>query len=116
VKKFVESLGYAWRGMRVVFAEERNMRVHGVIAVFVIALGFCYRITAAEWIAVLLCVGLVFVLEIINTAIENLVNLVQPQYDPLAGKVKDIAAASVLVAAIVAVVIGGVIFWKYVVG
>ena len=92
------------------------MRVHGVIAVLVIVLGFCYRITAGEWIAILLCVGLVFVLEIINTAIETLVDFVQPQYDPLAGKVKDIAAAAVLVAAIVAVVIGVIVFGKYVVG
>jgi len=90
------------------------MRVHGVIAVLVVALGFYYRITSEEWIAILLCIGLVLVLEILNTAIETLVDLVQPEHDPLAGKVKDIAAGAVLVGTIVAAAIGVVVFWKYV--
>ena len=90
------------------------MQVHGVIAVVAVILGFYYHITAGEWIAVLLCAGLVFVLEIINTAIESLVDLVQPDHDPLAGRVKDMAAGAVLVGAIVAIVIGAIIFGKYV--
>ena len=114
MKKFLESLGYAWRGLRVVFVGERNMQIHGVITLVVIVLGFYYHITAGEWIAVLLCIGLVFILEIINTAIEALVDLVQPAYDPVAGKVKDIAAGAVLVGAVVAIVIGTIIFGKYV--
>jgi len=114
VKKFLDSFRYAWRGVWVVFAGERNMRVHGVIAVLVVALGFYYRITSEEWIAILLCIGLVLVLEILNTAIETLVDLVQPEHDPLAGKVKDIAAGAVLVGTMVAAAIGVVVFWKYV--
>lgn len=114
VRKFVDSFRYAWRGVMTVFAEERNMQVHGVIAAAAVILGFYYHITPGEWIAVSLCIGLVFVLEIINTAIERLVDLVRPDYDPLAGKVKDVAAGAVLVGAIVAIVIGVIIFGKYV--
>jgi len=97
-----------------VFTEERNMRVHGAIALLVIILGIYYQITAGEWVAILLCIGLVFILEIINTAIETLVDLVQPHHDPLAGKVKDMAAGAVLIGAIVAVVTGVIVFWKHV--
>jgi diacylglycerol kinase (ATP) len=114
VKRFFESFKYAWRGIRAVFAEERNMKIHGVATVLVVGLGFYCRLTAEEWTAILLCIGLVFVLEILNTAIEALVDLVQPGHDPLAGKVKDIAAGAVLVGTIVAVAIGVIVFWKHV--
>ena len=96
------------------FAEERNMQIHGAATILVVALGFYYHITSEEWTAVLLCIGLVLVLEILNTAIETLVDLVQPEYDPLAGKVKDIAAGAVLVGTIVAIAIGIIVFWKHV--
>jgi len=91
------------------------MRIHGVIALLVIALGFYYRITSGEWVAILLCIGLVFILEIINTAIETLVDLVQPHHDPLAGKIKDIAAGAVLVGALTAAITGMIIFIRYIV-
>jgi diacylglycerol kinase (ATP) len=113
VRKLIDSFKYAWGGIRTVFVQERNMRVHGVVALLAVVLGFYYRITSGEWIAILLCIGLVFILEIVNTAIETLVDLVQPNHDPLAGKVKDIAAGAVLVGAALAVIIGAIIFGKY---
>lgn len=114
MKQFIDSFRYAWRGIWTVFVHERNMRVHGFVALVAVVLGYCYEISAGEWIAIVLCIGLVFVLEIINTAIETLVDLVQPNHDPLAGKVKDIAAGAVLVGAIVAVVVGIIVFARYV--
>jgi diacylglycerol kinase (ATP) len=114
VKKILDSFKYAGRGIRTVFAEERNMRIHGVITLLVIVLGFYYHITSGEWIAILLCIGLVFVLEIINTAFEILVDLIQPHHDPIAGKIKDIAAGAVLVGAMTAAITGMIIFAKYI--
>lgn len=68
--------------------------------------GFCFGITRNEWIAIILCFGVVLAAEGFNTAIERLVNLVSPERNPIAGDVKDIAAGSVLICAIVAAIIG----------
>ena len=89
---------------------EPNARIHAVACVVVVAAGTYYRISKMEWIAVVLCIALVISLEAVNTAIEHLTNLVSPFYNPIAGKVKDVAAAAVLVAAIAALIVGLIIF------
>ena len=76
--------------------------------------GFCFGITRNEWIAIILCFGVVLAAEGFNTAIERLVNLVSPERNPIAGDVKDIAAGSVLICAIVAAIVGIIIFMPYV--
>lgn len=110
---FKESLSYAIKGIQI-FLEEKHMRVHLVIAVLVIIAGLMFKITITEWLMCLFLIGLVIGFEIINTAIENLVNLVSPDYHPLAGKVKDLAAGAVLLAACIAVIGGVLIFGKYI--
>jgi diacylglycerol kinase len=72
--------------------------------------GILFAISIAEWMLCLLCFGLVITAEMLNTAIENLVDLASPQKHVLAGKAKDIAAGAVLVAAIVAAIVGLIIF------
>lgn len=99
--------------MRSAFATEQNLKIHTLMAVIVVGMGVYFGITAGEWIAVVLCIGLVFALELINTAIEELVDLVKPGHDVRAGKIKDVAAGAVLVAALIAVVVAVIIFWKY---
>jgi diacylglycerol kinase (ATP) len=110
LKKRIKSFGYAGRGIRIVFATETNMKIHILIAILVLVGGFTFRISAIEWIACLLCIGLVFGMEMINTSIENIVDLVSPDYHPLAGKAKDIAAGAVLVCAIISVIVGLFVF------
>jgi len=110
MKKRLQSFGYAGRGIRLVFSSEANMKIHIIIAVLVVICGFFFNINVSEWIYCLLCIGLVFSAEMINTAIENVVDLASPEHHELAGKAKDIAAGAVLICAIISVIIGLLIF------
>ncbi|HZK69409.1 MAG TPA: diacylglycerol kinase family protein [Paludibacter sp.] len=110
LKKRVQSFGYAGRGIRIVFGTEANMKIHICIAILVLICGFTFKISTIEWICCLLCIGLVFGMEMANTAIENIVDLVSPNHHPLAGKAKDIAAGAVLICAIISVIVGLLIF------
>lgn len=110
MKKRIRSFGYAGQGIKVVFGSEPNMRIHIGIAILVVSCGFIFSISITEWIECLLCIGLVFGMEMMNTAIENVVDLASPKLHPLAGKAKDIAAGAVLICAIISVIIGLLIF------
>ena len=110
MKKRLQSFGYAFRGIRVVFGTEANMQIHIVITILVIVCGIAFSISLTEWMFCLLCIGLVVGAEMINTALENVVDLASPGQHPLAGKAKDIAAGAVLICAIISVLIGLLIF------
>lgn len=86
------------------------MKIHVGVAVLVLGLGYVLKISSVEWITVVLCIGLVFSAEMFNTALEILVDKVSPQKDPIAGKIKDISAGAVLIAAIISVIVGVIIF------
>ena len=89
-----------------VFHSQRNFRVHLVIAIVVGLVGLWLRLPVLSWAILTLTVGSVLVIEIFNTAAESLVDLVSPDYHPVAKRVKDLTAGAVLVAAIVSVVVG----------
>jgi diacylglycerol kinase (ATP) len=110
MKKRIQSFVYAARGIKVVFSSEANMQIHIVVAALVLIFGIVFKISIMEWIVCLLCIGLVFGAEMLNTAIENVVDLASPDLHPLAGKAKDIAAGAVLLCAIISVIIGLLIF------
>ena len=111
--KFLKGFRFAINGIRVALREQLNLKVQVVIAVVVVTLGVHFQITLIEWIALLLTIALVFGLELINTAIENLVDLVTTERKPLAGKIKDIAAGAVLIVSVLSVIIGWLIFKPY---
>jgi len=110
MRKRLQSFVYAGRGIRMVFSSEANMKIHLFIAVFVVMGGFIFRISVSEWIACLLCIGLVFGMEMLNTALEHVVDLASPGHHQLAGKAKDAAAGAVLICALISVVVGVLIF------
>ncbi len=110
IRKRVLSFKFALRGVRELFKTQPNARFHLLAGVAVTAAGLYFQISSLEWVGVILCMTLVISLEAINTALEQLTDLVSPEYHPLAGKAKDTAAAAVLVAAIGAVIVGLVIF------
>lgn len=112
-KKQIRSFGYAWKGVRSCVGKEQNLSFHLIATVVVIVAGFCLGISRTEWMIILLCIGVVISAELFNTAIERLVDLVSPQQHPIAGQVKDIAAAAVLVCAVAAAIIGLIIFVPY---
>lgn len=109
-KRFV----YAFNGIAVAIREQANLKIHLAISVFVTLAGLYFKITLVEWSLLLLCIGLVLGLEIMNTAIEEAVNLVTKEQIPAAGKIKDMAAGAVLVASIIAAIVGGLIFKSYI--
>lgn len=109
-RKRLDSFRFAFAGLRELFANTVNARIHATLAVAAISLGFWLEISKNEWLAIIGCIMLVVSLEAVNSAIENLVDLVSPDRHPLAGKAKDLAAAAVLWSAMGSVVIGLVVF------
>ena len=110
IRKRLKSFTYAFAGLKVLFREEHNSRIHLFATVCVIVSGVLLKISLLEWVAVAFAVGLVFSGEIFNSAVEDLSDVVCPERDERIKKVKDLAAAAVLVNAITAAVIGLLVF------
>jgi diacylglycerol kinase len=108
--KFLRSFKIGFVGLAHVFRAEQNMRIHCVAAVGVVVAGFAFALTAWEWIAIVFCIGLVISAECMNTALERLADRVSRETDPLIKQAKDCGSAAVLVLAIMAAVVGGVVF------
>ncbi|MBU8916490.1 diacylglycerol kinase family protein [Neobacillus sp. 114] len=113
-RKFWDTFAYATEGIVTALKQERNMRFHAISAVIVIAFGLFFAITKIEWLFILVSIGGMFSLELLNTAIERVVDLATNEYKPLAKQAKDIAAGAVFIFAIIALVMGIVIFLPYV--
>jgi diacylglycerol kinase (ATP) len=107
------SFGFAFKGIAFFLKSPSNAWIHLAAAFLVCAAGFYVHISKGEWMAVIFAIAFVFVTEMVNTAIEKLTDLVSPDYNELAGKVKDIAAGAVLLASIAAVVIACMVFVPY---
>ena len=115
MSQFLKSFIYALNGIRVSWRDQRNLKIQSIIALLTAAAGIYFDITLTEWCLVLSAIGFVLALEMVNSAIEGLVDLVTREYNELAGKVKDIAAGAVLLASVIAVIIGVLVFGKYLV-
>lgn len=111
--KRLKSFTYAWKGIGSFLSKEHNAWIHCTAIIMVTIAGILFGITRTEWLVIILCFAMVLAAEAFNTAIERLVNLVSPDYHPLAGEVKDIAAGAVLICAIAAAIIGLIIFIPY---
>ena len=109
-KKIINSFKYAIEVFVSSFKTERNMKIHIMAMIIVIALGIFMKLNKIEWCIITIAIVMVISAELFNTAIENVVDMVSPQKNPQAKLVKDIAAAAVLVLAIGAAVIGIIIF------
>ena len=107
------SFGYAFEGIWTGIRKERNMKIHCVALILVTAAGTLFQITATEWCICLLLFGMVVSLELVNTAVEAVVDLVTEERKPLAKIAKDTAAGAVLFTAIMAAIIGCIIFIPY---
>lgn len=100
----------AYRGAWIPFKSEVSIRIQVSCALAGIALGWYLKIDAAAWIAILVAISLVLITEMLNTAIEKLVDVVSPGYNETAGKVKDIAAGAVFIAGLVSLIIAAIVF------
>jgi diacylglycerol kinase len=110
VKARIKSFTYAFRGIVSVIRFQHNFRIHLTIAMAVIIAGLWLGLSNIEWILVVIVIGFVLVTEMINSAIEELTDMVSPEKNIKAGLVKDIAAGAVLVSAISAAITGLLIF------
>ncbi|RNI32677.1 diacylglycerol kinase family protein [Rufibacter immobilis] len=113
IRRRLNSFGYAFKGIAAAFRSEINLRWHVLSAGAVVAVGFYVGLSKIEWALVCFSIGLVWMAELFNTAIEVVVNLVSPGHHLLAGKAKDIAAGAVLVASITASLVGLLVFFPY---
>lgn len=100
------AFGYAFAGLSTAWRSERNLRIHAAIALVVVLAGMMLRLRPLAWGLLVFAIGLVLVTELLNSAIEAVVDLVSPHDDPLAKRAKDVGAAAVLVAAVTAATIG----------
>lgn len=103
-------LGYAIKGMKAAFATENNLRVEAVIGALVMIFGLIFRVSLPELAILALAVGLVIGAELVNSAIELLVDYIGTERNEVAGRIKDISAAAVLASAAASMVIGLCIF------
>ena len=106
----IRSFGFAFAGLGWMLRTQRNAQIHFVITIAVVLVGLWLRVSAVEWIALILAIALVLALEALNTALEAVVDLVSPQYHPLAKRAKDSAAGAVLIGAIGTAIVGCIIF------
>ena len=113
LRKRINSFGYAFIGIASLLKREHNAWIHCIAIIVVTLAGLHFGITRTEWCIVCLCFGMVLAAEGFNTAIERLVDLVSPDFHPVAGDIKDVAAGAVLICAIAAAIIGMIIFIPY---
>jgi diacylglycerol kinase len=109
-QKRIKSFGHAFKGIATLFVTQPNARIHASVLSFVVLAGVYFQIDKTEWLVITLVAALVLSAEAMNTAIEFVVDLVSPDFHPLAGKAKDVAAAAVLLAAFGAIAVGLIIF------
>lgn len=110
LKKRMKSFGYAFNGLKVMLVEEHNSRIHLFLALLAIVLGCFLKISTTEWSILAIVIGAVFASELFNSALENLANHLAPEKNQKIKKVKDLAAAAVLVCAISSVFVACLIF------
>jgi diacylglycerol kinase len=113
IKQRLKSFTHAFRGLKSLFREEHNAKIHLGIGLVLFVLNSILKLKKMEVIAVLLSIGLVIMAESFNSAIEKLSDVVQPNRDDRIRKIKDISAAAVLISAITAFGIGLIVYFPY---
>ena len=105
-----KSFGFAFEGLRAAIIRGRNFRIQVIAGLTAFILGLILKLSATEWLDLVIIITLVLILELVNTSIEALVDLVSPEIQEKAKLAKDVAAATVLVASIGSVIIGVLLF------
>lgn len=106
----IRSANHAWRGIKILVSSGHNVWGFMFFSLLVAYLGITLNISSTEWIILVLVIGVVFITETINTAIEIDMDLTSPEYHPYARDTKDVAAGASLISVIMAIIIGAIIF------
>lgn len=112
-KSLVKSFKYAIRGFKVALEEERNLKIHIVFSFVAVLCGIILKIKQWEMIVILLLIGAVLILEIVNTVVERITDMLKPRLHSYVESIKDMMASTVLVASICSFIIGLIIFLPY---
>lgn len=106
----LKNFGFAFTGLKTAVVKGRNFRIQVFVGIAAIFLGLILRLNTFEWLDLTLVIASVLILELMNTAIEAIVDMVSPEIQEKAKVAKDVAAASVLIASIAAIFIGAFLF------
>lgn len=110
-RKRLRSFRYAFNGIRLLITREHNAWIHCFAAVCVVVAGILLGLSEMEWIAVVIVIGAVLAAEAVNSALEAIADFVSPEYNEAIKRTKDLAAGAVLIMAIAAAIVGGIIFF-----
>lgn len=113
LSKRLKSFGYAFQGIRTLIVTQPHAQLHLLATIIVVTVGLLVGLRRWEWVAIMLCIGMVWMAEAINTALEFLADEVSLEQRERIGKAKDIAAGGVLIVAMISVVIAALVFWNH---
>ena len=116
ITRFIKSFGYSVEGLKYAYKFEQSMMIHVIATICVLGANILFQVTGIEWLITLLAIGMVLSAELINTAIEAVVDLVTLEIHPLAKIAKDCGSAATFVLAVMAAAIGCVIYIPYILG
>ena len=106
----IKSFGFAFEGLKTAISQGRNFRIQIFIGTAAIALGFILKLSYSEWLHLILIITIILILELVNTSIEAIVDIVSPEFQEKAKIAKDVAAATVLLASVGSIIIGAMLF------
>ncbi len=104
------SFSVALKGMRTFFMNDRNGRIQGVVALVIIVASFMMKLSATEWMFIVMCIAMVIITEMINASVEKVCDLISENFHPLIKIIKDVSAGAVLCSVIASIVIACIIF------
>ncbi|MCX6740134.1 MAG: diacylglycerol kinase family protein [Candidatus Parcubacteria bacterium] len=114
IRRLIKSFKYSLSGIAKVFKEEQNFRIHTLATILVLALAFYFKVSVLEFIILLILVSWVLILEIVNSIIERLLDMMKPRLHSYVEDIKDMAASIVFISAGVSALIGLLIFLPYI--
>ncbi|MBU4216301.1 diacylglycerol kinase family protein [Candidatus Parcubacteria bacterium] len=116
IKRLFKSFKYAVKGLFLVMRDEQNFRVHIIFAILALGFSWFFHITQIELIIVILLIAQVMLMEVVNSAIERVTDILKPRINDFVMEIKDIMAAAVMLSSMVAIIVGLIIFIPYILG
>lgn len=114
VKRLFKSFKYAASGLYKIFKEEQNLQIQFGAGFFVLILAWFFNVSKFELLLLIFSIGLVLLMETINSAVERIADVLRPRINEYIKEVKDITAAAVMLASLISVIVGTIIFWPYI--
>jgi diacylglycerol kinase len=113
-RSFIKSLSWAVKGVSTGLKRERNLNIHFWFAIVVLFIAYMLKVEAEDFVFLLSAIFFVIISEVANTIIEYAMDVLYPHYNPKVGMIKDLSAGIVFLAAIYSIVVGGIVFGKYI--